>query len=247
MYLHDLYANGLAMVFNEYPENTCAITWTLYNALEQNLPGFLNDVPGAEAFGILPPKGPDGKVLIEDYYTESKRYVIPKDCEHPEEVVKLIDYLSTDEGWLLYEYGIEGQDYTLVDGEPVPTDAILKSGNMNAEYEKRGMRIQIIPRIFPAPNKVQIAARPAAVNEGWSKLFDIIQPGYFINQLPRTTSETEALTNDDMNAYITDCVTKFVTGEMSFDKLDDFQAQLKKFGIDEMTKVYQTIYDRNYK
>jgi len=235
------------MVFDEYPENTLAINWTLYNAADSNIDKMLKEAPGAEVLGMLPPKGPSGKLSIEEYYAESKRYVIPKDCPHPEEVVKLIDYLWSDEGWLLYEYGIEGEHYNMVDGEAVATEVITGSGNINAEYEKRGMNIQIIPRIFKPITKAQRALRPATVEEPWSKMYDYFEKGPFLIWLPRTQEETDITDNADLGNYISDSLNKFVKGEMSFDKWDDYQAQLKKMGLDELCAAYQGIYDRNYK
>lgn len=46
---------------------------------------------------------------------------ISADAENPEEIIKLFNYLTTYEGKLLCEYGIEGLSYTMVDGKPVLT------------------------------------------------------------------------------------------------------------------------------
>ena len=48
---------------------------------------------------------------------------INAEAENPDELFKLIDYLSTDEGQLLVKYGIEGESYTLnEEGYPEITD-----------------------------------------------------------------------------------------------------------------------------
>ncbi len=80
-----------------------------------------------------------------------------------------------------------------------------------------------------------------------TKMYDYFTQGYYLNILPRYEAETKIIENQNLNAYIATSLVQFVKGEMSFDKWDDYQAQLKKMGIDEITKVYQTIYDRNYK
>lgn len=54
---------------------------------------------------------------------------ISADAENPEEIFKFFDYLSTYEGKLLAEYGIEGENYTMVDGFPVLTEATLEKLN----------------------------------------------------------------------------------------------------------------------
>lgn len=47
---------------------------------------------------------------------------ISSEAENPEEIVQFLDYLSTYEGQLLVNYGIEGVTYNMVDGYPVLTD-----------------------------------------------------------------------------------------------------------------------------
>lgn len=54
------------------------------------------------------------------------QWSITSQCENPELFVKLINWLSTEEGQLLTNYGIEGVQYNMVDGQPKFTDVILK-------------------------------------------------------------------------------------------------------------------------
>lgn len=51
--------------------------------------------------------------------TGSGVWAIPATAENPEEIVKLMDYLSTYEGQLLCKYGVEGVTYDMVEGFPV--------------------------------------------------------------------------------------------------------------------------------
>ena len=51
-------------------------------------------------------------------------WAISAEAEKPEEIFKLFDYLCTEEGQLLCEYGVEGVSYNMVDGKPVLTDEV---------------------------------------------------------------------------------------------------------------------------
>ncbi|TQR05519.1 extracellular solute-binding protein [Psychrobacillus soli] len=52
---------------------------------------------------------------------------IPKTTEHPEDIVKLADFLASREGKLLSHYGIEGRDYTLDEqGNPLVKKEVLE-------------------------------------------------------------------------------------------------------------------------
>lgn len=53
-------------------------------------------------------------------------FAISADAENPEEILKFFDYLSTEEGQLLCQYGVEGLSYNMVDGKPVLTDEVLQ-------------------------------------------------------------------------------------------------------------------------
>lgn len=62
----------------------------------------------------------------KDSYTSGKGgygcWAISADAKNPEEILKFFDFLSTYEGKLLCEYGVEGLTYNMVDGYPVLTD-----------------------------------------------------------------------------------------------------------------------------
>lgn len=67
---------------------------------------------------------------------------IPSTTKNPEEVVKFADFLTSPEGKLLANYGIEGRDYTLNEkGHPVVNEEVLKLKETNyAEATKLGFR-----------------------------------------------------------------------------------------------------------
>lgn len=56
-------------------------------------------------------------------------WAISADAKNPEEIFKFFDYLSTTEGQLLCEYGVEGLSYNMVDGYPKLTDEVLDKIN----------------------------------------------------------------------------------------------------------------------
>lgn len=59
---------------------------------------------------------------------------ISAEAENPEEIFRFFDWLSTYEGQLLGNYGIEGLSYNMVDGKPQLTDEALEK--LNAGDEK---------------------------------------------------------------------------------------------------------------
>lgn len=52
--------------------------------------------------------------------------LISKNCEHPEEAIKLLSYMMSEEGQRLVLLGVEGEHYTIENGEPVLTEETQK-------------------------------------------------------------------------------------------------------------------------
>ncbi|CAK4845473.1 unnamed protein product [Aphanomyces euteiches] len=55
------------------------------------------------------------------------QWVITKNTKHPERIIQFIDYLFSDEGQILTQWGIEGKDYTVVDGKRTETPEKMAS------------------------------------------------------------------------------------------------------------------------
>ena len=84
-----------------------------------------------------------GKFRVEKpYKSGANGWAVPSTTEHPEDVVKLADFLASRKGKLLGQYGIKGRDYTLnKKGNPHVKPEVLKEVENNPdEAKKRGFR-----------------------------------------------------------------------------------------------------------
>lgn len=62
---------------------------------------------------------------------------ITKSCEDPVRAIKFLDYLCSDEGQILYHWGIEGENYFLDDdGQPYRTDEEIAKAQSDPDYSK---------------------------------------------------------------------------------------------------------------
>ena len=62
---------------------------------------------------------------------------ITKSCEDPVRAIKFLDYLCSDEGQILYHWGIEGENYFLDDdGQPYRTDEEVAKAQADPVYAK---------------------------------------------------------------------------------------------------------------
>lgn len=63
---------------------------------------------------------------------------------------------------------------------------------------------------------------------------------------PQFDSDTADRVNEiraDLDVYVLECQAKFVTGELSFDKWDEYVKTTQKLGADELVEIYQAYYD----
>lgn len=111
--------------------------------LSNNLGGFTNDWPSAGTYNdrmqaTIP--GFDFSVILPPEYNGNRKTFFARPnylgawgitiaAKDPVTIVKYFDFWYSEEGRRLWNFGLEGVDYTMVDGKPQFTDRILKDPN----------------------------------------------------------------------------------------------------------------------
>ncbi|MDF2959554.1 MAG: extracellular solute-binding protein, partial [Paenibacillus sp.] len=78
--------------------------------------------------GLAPIKGPRGDQKYSaagPLASPIGTFAITRNNKHPEAAIRWVDYFFSEEGSIFFQYGIEGQTYTMKDGKPVLNDSIL--------------------------------------------------------------------------------------------------------------------------
>lgn len=71
----------------------------------------------------------------KDYgFTGTTGVSISSTSEHQEEAFEFLDWMASEEAQILVNWGIEGENYELVDGKRVQTDEDRKNSNTNQNY-----------------------------------------------------------------------------------------------------------------
>ncbi len=192
-------------------------------------------VPDGKYVPILPPKKPDGSMgLIEKRATTGARYSITKYCEHPEVAIKWIDYVwATEEGRRLTSWGVEGISYELVDGEPVflpEFDSTTALRTIGAFPSNLG---NLLPWHLKSPLVNQEMIESAAQAEP-----------YLVEPYPPLISSVEehqrlSSISTDLFTYQDEMVMKFIIGQESLDKFDEFVNQMMEMGLREVLEIRQ--------
>ena len=68
-------------------------------------------------------------------------------------------------------------------------------------------------------------------------------PVFGAPQFDTATADRLTEIKTDLDVYVNECQAKFITGEMSFDKWDEYVATTQQLGADELVGYYQAYYD----
>ncbi|WP_028549651.1 extracellular solute-binding protein [Paenibacillus sp. UNC451MF] len=205
---------------------------------------------GFHGLGAL--KGPHG----DQMYTHIKvpmvwpgAFVITDKNKNIEATIRWMDHFFSDEGAQFYFMGLEGTSYTkTADGKLEYVDEIKKNPAgltmdqaltkyvtwMGGSYpgyvqEKYFKGSETLPESVEAGKKAQ----PFALKDLW----------YNFNF---TDAENEYMSTkgSDIQTYIGEMESKFITGASSFDEWDKYVTTVNNMGVDQYLKTYKTAYDR---
>ena len=228
-----------------------------YGSLSGNMGKFITARSDDSEYDLVPapmPKAPDGKV-----HTGISGYgqMVPHGAsicstnENIVETVKWLDWHYSEEGTALYNWGIEGQSYEVVDGKNQFTDLItnnpdgLSKDEADARYAGgvlTQMPIVEDPEVFLA---LKSLPQQKAASQLWCQADTswLLSPLYFDSE---TTTENANIMSE-IKTYVAEQFKKYVMGIESMDTFDQFQQQLKNMGIETVLANYQASYDAVYK
>ncbi|MCU6707990.1 extracellular solute-binding protein [Paenibacillus sp. J5C_2022] len=169
-------------------------------------------------------------------------------AEHPEQIVKWLDYGYSEEGGLLYNFGIEGVSYEMKSGHPTLTEMItnneqgLSLAQLLSQYSHGTFggayifdsRLADQYSLTMPEQKTAIAAWAQADH---SKLMPLTSQS--IDESARIST-----LGNDIETYSAEMLNKFITGLEPLDNFDKFVETIKAMGIDEVLKLKQAGLDR---
>lgn len=199
-----------------------------------------------------------------DYKSGYMAWSIPKTTKNPQDIVKFADFLASREGKLIWQYGLEGRDYTLdAKGNLLVKKEVLELRNKDPKAAKElgfdGVgngwggylgstdinrlgdfgEMQYADSVSPEAN-----ATPLKIADYWGyddkKKNALINDGYrplsFINELPTGNELKTALTN-----YNESIIRAFYAKSMDEAQkiLDSAKKQLQAAGLDKFEELLQ--------
>lgn len=191
---------------------------------------------------ITPVKGPNGDQLWPFLNSKANgiSFVLTANNKHPEASMRWVDYFFTDEGATLMYLGKEGETYEkTADGTLKYKQEFLESPN---GFENEIGKWTIFPGGGEPGYYQEKHVRPTM--EGTP------MPGYIgkvrdylpkerrsVPMMETAVSERYTQIMKDLETYVKEMRAKFILGNESFDKWDDYVKQLEKIGIKEAEQI----------
>ena len=166
--------------------------------------------------------------------------------KNPEGTAKWLDFKYGEEGHMLFNFGIEGESYEMIDGYPTYTDRIMNHPELPVT-QAMGQYIQASYHgSFVQDRRYieQYAALPQqkqAIETWMNAKNDRLMP--LVTPTAEESSRYASIMND-VNTYYNEMINKFVMGVEPLDKFDQFVETLKDMGIEEAIRIQQAALDR---
>ncbi len=224
-----------------------------------NYTTLMGQVSEGDTFDLLPVEVPvnveTGEAVHlgrQAEYTSAKGFSLSTNLDDDSEefsvACKLLDYLYTDEGSELCNYGVEDITFTYGDnGEHVWTDLMLNNPN--------GLAYSWCLNCYTiGAGSFRIDSSRTMNNYGESELNMIETWNNTENDasemiptaLSLTPEESAAYsaTFSDIRTHVQQSILEFITGSKSMEEYDSFVGEIQSMGIDECTQILQDALDR---
>lgn len=213
-----------------------------YNKLSEKIDGF--------SFRAMAPPASVSGVQMEEHRRipiKPDGWAISYQNENPVETIKYFDFFFTPEGRNLSNFGVEGETWNMVDGEPVFTEEVLTNGRaINSQMYEVGAQIQ---RGYWQDYRYEAQWTNEISLEGIA-LYDA--GDYLIPQfLGVAFTEDEQKVYDkywpSIRTYMLERQQAWIlgTGDVEAD-WDAYTAQLDKMGLNDVLEVMNAAYTRQY-
>lgn len=178
---------------------------------------------------------------------------ITESCDNPELVMGIVNYLFSEDGQLLFNWGIEGDSFTFdADGNPQYTDkminnpdqpylfnAYLYASHTSTEYAPSVMDVS---KQYYAADELAWEAYDLYLDDGADRSYNY-PSGATLNSEEMVEYAT---ISSDISTYVDTQILMFVTGQTAItdETWGQFQDSLRAFGIETIIDYKQAAYDR---
>lgn len=184
----------------------------------------------------------------EIYYSGKSSVAITTSCKDIERAARLLDWAYSEEGHMFYNFGVEGESYTMVGDYPTYTDLILNNpdglpvsqamsayirGNYNGPFVQD---IRYLEQYYTMPEQLETPT-VWGDNNGAAHIMPPITP---------TSDESREFSTimTEIESYRDEMVLKFIFGDESLDKFDEYVKNIEEMGLSRALEIQNAALDR---
>lgn len=163
-------------------------------------------------------------------------------CRNTALAARLLDYGYSEEGHMLYNFGVENESYTMTDGIPTFTDKIHNApdgaffGDALAQYARSSYSgpfvqdVRYLEQYYTHPQQLQAVSAWSVGRE----------PERDISEIKLSAEENNEILSlmVGVSDYATEMYSKLILGAASFDEYDAHIERLKELGLDRVLEIY---------
>lgn len=173
---------------------------------------------------------------------------ITTSCADTDGALKLLDYGYSEEGHMLYNFGVEGESYEMVDGYPTYTEEITQNSeglSMTAAMSRYMLSYKSGPFVQDLRYMEQYAALPQQ-KEAWKTWSDTNAKSHKLPNLYMKDDELSRYTElkNSVDTRANEITLKLIIGTEPMENYDALIQELHTRGADEIIAMQQAAYQR---
>lgn len=269
-FMQKLYENGLydtqalsSTMEEMVSQDVVSACWWYVSAMDDYLPFEVDDkICYLDVLIDLDGDASNGVPFIIDPIetTVYNQYFVPSGAEHPEAVMKLMDYVYSYDYALLSEFGVEGKSYEIDENGQINILEWDTNDLDGLNLWSAGVVCQGLPEVAVLPSVSEKYPENATSKQIFLTDRDIdfqtkvLPVSLEANQIEYNTrkyaiaSEEESAKineiSETLSTYVAELVTDLIMGNKSLDNLSDYQKELDELGMQEYIKIMQDRHDR---
>lgn len=171
---------------------------------------------------------------------------ISTQCRNVELAARFLDFAYSEEGFMLYNFGIEGESYQMEGDFPKYTEKITNSELPMGQALGAYARASYFGPFVQAENYMRQYAKLDVQKEAIDVWSDNTNTEYVLPNVTYTSDENSEYSNimADIDTYRQEMFYAIVTGTKSLDDLSTYYDTLKSMGIERAIEINQAAYDR---
>jgi len=175
-------------------------------------------------------------------YIYNMRAYIAQSCQYPEQAIKWLDYLYSEEGSNLLNYGIEGMTYNMVDGKPQYTELITSNPDGFAPIPAlQANTVQSFAFLCDGKRNFEINGTNEII-DAWNNIEETT-----LEPLPSHMQAYGYVKGTtEIQVYSDEMTLKFIYGSENLEKFDVFVGVLEHLGLENAVASYQENLDIYY-